>query len=60
MTPKQFAKLRAQIGLSQEKIAKRIGVHWRTVNRWEKGEYKISPDRVADIKRVARESGVRA
>lgn len=30
--------LRNQLGLSQEQFAEMIGVHWRTVQNWEKGK----------------------
>lgn len=31
-------ELRKKKGLSQEKLAQLIGVHWMTIIRWEKGE----------------------
>lgn len=35
--------LRDQLGLSQEKLAARMGVTFSSVNRWENGHSKPSP-----------------
>lgn len=59
ITARQFAAIRAKLRLSQEKLAARLGVHWRTVNRWEKGESRISLERALDIRKVAAREGVR-
>jgi len=29
---------RKALGLSQEVLAERIGVHWTTISRWERGQ----------------------
>ena len=43
MTPKLFREMREQLGLSQDQLAKKLGVSsGRTVRRWELGERKIS------------------
>ncbi len=43
MNPKQFREMRESLGLSQEQLAKQLGVSsGRTVRRWELGERKIS------------------
>ncbi len=43
MNPKQFREMRESVGLSQEQLAKMLGVNsGRTVRRWELGERKIS------------------
>src|SRR5580658_7762748 len=34
--------LRASLGLSQEQLARRLGVSFATVNRWEAGRTKMS------------------
>ena len=36
-------QLRAELGLTQEKFAKRVGVSYVTVNRWENGHHRPSP-----------------
>ena len=36
-------KLRAQLGLTQEQFAAKVGVTWSTVNRWENGRGMPSP-----------------
>lgn len=35
--------IRAQLGVSQEKLAGELGVTFSTVNRWENGKSKPSP-----------------
>jgi non-specific serine/threonine protein kinase len=41
--------LRASLGLSQEQFARRLGVSFATVNRWESGRTKLSPRAAAAI-----------
>lgn len=36
-------ELRARLGLTQEKMAARLGVTFPTVNRWENGRARPSP-----------------
>lgn len=36
-------ELRARLGLTQEKLAARLGVTFPTINRWENGRAKPSP-----------------
>ena len=49
----ELKKLRQQQGWSQEDLARKIGVSFATVNRWENG--KTKPSRLAQekIKQVA-------
>lgn len=35
--PEKVIKVRYELGLSQEKLAAKLGVSFSTVNRWEKG-----------------------
>ncbi len=43
MNPQLFREMREQLGLSQDQLAKMLGVSsGRTVRRWELGERKIS------------------
>lgn len=35
--------IRERLGLTQEQLAQRLGVSFKTVNRWEKGKSKPSP-----------------
>ena len=44
--PIRLRELRATLGLSQEKLARRLGVSFATVNRWETGRSPI-PERAA-------------
>ena len=41
--PKSIRKLRASLGLTQERFAARLGVTFSTVNRWENGRGTPSP-----------------
>jgi len=41
-------KLRAQMGLTQEQFAAKVGVTFATVNRWEAG--KANPSRLARMR----------
>src|SRR5712671_3266165 len=43
--PQLIKQLRDRLGLSQEKLAARLGVSLPTINRWEKG--KTKPDTLA-------------
>lgn len=35
--------IREQLGLTQEELARKLGVSWGTVARWESGKVKPSP-----------------
>lgn len=39
----RVARLRARLGLSQEQLARELGVSFATVNRWEAGHTRMSP-----------------
>lgn len=41
MEPKTFAGLRHLLGITQQELADRIGVHRGTVARWETGKRKV-------------------
>ena len=43
--PVQIKVLRAQLGLSQEDLAREVGVSFATLNRWENG--KSNPSKLA-------------
>jgi len=46
--------LRHKLGLSQEGLARKIGVSVLTVRRWEKGSFSPSPLARAKIERIAK------
>jgi transcriptional regulator with XRE-family HTH domain len=50
--------LRRRLGLSQEQLARRLGVSFATVNRWESGRTQISPKSLATLAEL--EAGVAA
>ena len=41
MTGQELKALRQQMGLTQKELAKKLGVPWNTVARWEVGMRKI-------------------
>ena len=42
-TSKMIRELRADLGLTQEQFAAKVGVTYSTINRWENGKGKASP-----------------
>lgn len=43
--PSLVKEIRKQLGLSQEDLARELGVSFATVNRWENGQ--VNPSRLA-------------
>ncbi|MFL0093634.1 helix-turn-helix transcriptional regulator [Tenacibaculum maritimum] len=37
----KIKKIRKELGLTQEEFAKKLGLHYRTIQKWESGETKI-------------------
>ena len=59
--PRLVRELREMTGLSQEKIAAKLGVTFPTINRWERGKAKPSPlamNRIEDILRSLGKHGI--
>jgi DNA-binding transcriptional regulator YiaG len=50
MTPESIRAIRDALGVSQEAFARRVGVAYNTVNRWEKG--KSLPKSTPIIERI--------
>jgi DNA-binding transcriptional regulator YiaG len=48
MTADAFAAERSRLGLSQSQLAERLGVHVRTIGKWERGERGV-PEPVARL-----------
>jgi transcriptional regulator with XRE-family HTH domain len=48
--------LRERLGLTQEKLAARLGVAFPTVNRWENGHTQPSPLALRQIEALVEES----
>jgi len=48
--------LRQKLGLSQEGLARKLGVSVLTVRRWEKGTYKPSPLAILRIEELKKET----
>ncbi len=46
--PKMIIKLRVKMNISQEELARRLGVSFQSVNRWENG--KFEPTKLAKAK----------
>lgn len=46
--------IRKRLNSTQEEFAKKLGVRFETVNRWENGKTKPSPLAMEKIKRLAK------
>lgn len=55
--PSLVRELRQRLGLTQEELAKHLGVRFQTVNRWERGHAQPSPLALKAIKREVRDMG---
>lgn len=53
MTPQDIKAARARQGLTQEQLARKLGVSWSTVARWECGLSRPSP-RMASYRKLLR------
>lgn len=58
--PEVLRAIRVNLGLTQTKLAERLGVSFATVNRWEGGDGSTKPQKVkmANILALAEEAGV--
>jgi DNA-binding transcriptional regulator YiaG len=54
MDKEAIRELRHRLGLSQEGLARKLGVSVITVRRWEKGSFKPSPLALERIERLVR------
>ena len=50
-------QLRQTLGLTQEKLAQKLGVSFPTINRWENGRSKPSPLAMKQIEDLLRDLG---
>jgi transcriptional regulator with XRE-family HTH domain len=50
-------RLRQRLGLTQEKLAARLGVTFPTINRWENGHVRPSPLALKQIEALLQELG---
>jgi DNA-binding transcriptional regulator YiaG len=55
MDKESIRELRHKLGLSQEGLARRLGVSVITVRRWEEGSYKPSPLAFSRIEELIKE-----
>jgi DNA-binding transcriptional regulator YiaG len=55
MSEESIKELRRKLGLSQEGLARKLGVSVITVRRWEKGTFKPSPLALLRIKELTKE-----
>ncbi len=55
MDKEAIKELRRNLGLSQEGLARRLGVSVLTVRRWEKGSFKPSPLALMRIEELMKE-----
>jgi transcriptional regulator with XRE-family HTH domain len=59
MKPEQLRRLRQKLGLTQEELAREVGVARNSVARWERGEMAISEPAARLIQRIAADSKVK-
>lgn len=50
MTPAQIATARYKAGLTRKELAAKVGVSWRTVEKWEQGRGGPSKTALALLK----------
>lgn len=50
MTPQQITSAREQAGLTRKELAAKVGVSWRTVEKWEQGRGGPSKTALALLK----------
>jgi len=50
-------RLRTEIGLTQEEFARKIGVSWSTIARWEAGKGKPSKLAQRNIQQLIKHNG---
>lgn len=53
LTGAELRKTRLRLGLTQEELAKELGVQRNTVTRWETGARKIAPPVAIAVRAVA-------
>lgn len=57
--PRLIRVLRERIGLTQEKLAVRLGVTFPSINRWENGKTTPSPLALKQIEELLKTMGVK-
>jgi len=56
MTPTGLKRIRRELGLTQEQLARALGVDRVSVARWEGGTYRITEPMARLIQRIAAEA----
>lgn len=56
MTPEEIKELRIKLKLSQEGLARILGVSYLSVNRWENNKVKMCPMSLNKIKSLMKKS----
>ncbi len=52
MTGDEIKALRDRLGWTQEQLARRLGVSFTTINRWERGRFQASPMAVTLLRQL--------
>lgn len=52
MTKEEFKQTRESLGLSQRKLAKVLGRNYRTIQRYETGEWKVSVEVIVMLREL--------
>ena len=56
MTPERIKETRKELGLSQEGLARELGISAATVNRWERGRNQPGQMAMQLLERLARKA----
>lgn len=49
---RRIAQARKQAGFSQHQLAEKLGVHWRSIQNWERPDQSVPWDRLGEIARI--------
>ncbi|MFM7719505.1 MAG: helix-turn-helix domain-containing protein [Actinomycetota bacterium] len=49
---RRIAQARKQAGFSQHQLAAQMGVHWRSIQNWERPDQSVPWDRLSEIGRI--------
>ena len=49
---RRIAQARKQAGFSQHQLAEQLGVHWRSIQNWERPDQSVPWDRLSEIARI--------
>jgi transcriptional regulator with XRE-family HTH domain len=57
MSPKEAKRIRKKLGLTQVELAKKLGLHFMTISKWERGAEPIMKQTALVLKLLAKTEG---